>query len=168
MTELEFRAERPDDVIGIRAVLLAAFETAVEADLVDTLRADGAWLPELSVVAIEDGAVVAHALLSRIVIAGPDGDVPALALGPVAVLPERQKQGYGSAVIREALRRAAGESLVVVLGEPAYYGRFGFVPGAAHGITGPWASFGDAWQVLPLRDGVEPGETLYPRPWHDL
>jgi putative acetyltransferase len=164
----ELRAERPDDVPGIRAVLLAAFETGAEADLVDALRADRAWLPELSVVAVEDGAVVAHALLSRIVIAGRGGDVPALALGPVAVRPERQRQGYGSAVIREALRRAAGESLVVVLGDPAYYGRFGFVPGAAHGITGPWSSFGDAWQVLPLRDPVEPGETRYPRPWHDL
>jgi putative acetyltransferase len=166
MTEL--RAELPDDVPGIRRVLLAAFETAAEADLVDALRAGEAWLPELSVVAVEDGEVVAHALLSRILVAGRGGDVPALALGPVAVLPERQKQGYGSAVIREALRFAAGESLVVVLGDPAYYGRFGFVPGATYGITGPWASFGDAWQVLPLRDGVEPGETLYPSPWHDL
>ncbi|MCA2212687.1 GNAT family N-acetyltransferase [Jidongwangia harbinensis] len=162
MTEL--RAERPDDLPGIRAVLAAAFETTAEADLVDALRAGDAWLPELSVVAVEDHTVIAHALLSRIVVAGPDGDVPALALGPVAVLPERQKQGHGSAVIRDALLRAAGESLVVVLGDPAYYGRFGFGPGAAHGITGPWSSFGDAWQVLPLRGPVVPGEVLYPPP----
>jgi putative acetyltransferase len=166
MTEL--RPEEPGDIPGIRAVLRAAFETSAEADLVDALRGGDAWLPGLSAVAVEDRAVVAYALLSRILIAGPGGDRPALALGPVAVLPDRQKQGYGSAVIREALRRAAGAEVVVVLGDPAYYGRFGFVPGARFGITGPWASFGDAWQVLPLRDGVAPGETVYPRPWSGL
>ncbi len=166
MTEL--RPAEPGDLPGIRAVLLAAFETSAEADLVDALRGGDAWLPELSVVAVADRDVVAYALLSRILIAGAGGDRPALALGPVAVRPDRQKQGYGSAVIREALRRAAGEELVVVLGDPAYYRRFGFGPGADLGITGPWASFGDAWQVLPLRDGVAPGETVYPRPWMEL
>ena len=65
MTEL--RAERPDDIPGIRAVHTAAFETPAEAGLVDALRATDAWIPSLSVVAVVEGQVVAHALLSRIV-----------------------------------------------------------------------------------------------------
>ena len=164
MTEL--RPERPEDIAGIRAVLTAAFDTSAEAGLVDALRDSDAWLPPLSVVAAAD-RVVAHALFSRIVLATADGDVPALALGPVAVLPEVQRQGLGSAVIRHGLARR-DDRLVVVLGDPAYYGRFGFVPGAAHGITGEWSSFGAAWQVLPPAAGTKSGEVLYPAPWHNL
>jgi putative acetyltransferase len=163
----EVRPERPEDIAGIRAVHVAAFETPTEADLVEALRATDAWVPELSTVAHEDGRVVAHALLSRIILATADGDVPALALGPVAVLPEVQGRGYGSAVIRDALARR-GDELVVVLGDPAYYRRFGFVPGAEHGITGAYMSFREAWQVLPPAAGTKPGEVLYPDPWDDL
>jgi len=162
MTEL--RPERAEDIAGIRAVHLAAFETPLEADLVDALRASDAWIPALSVVAVVDHRVVAHVLLSRIVLATAGGDRPALALGPVGVLPASQKQGYGSAVIRDALA-GRDDQLVVVLGDPAYYGRFGFGPGAAHGITGEWSSFGEAWQVLPPAAGTPPGEALYPAPW---
>ena len=166
------RAERPEDVAGIRAVLAAAFATPgagapVEAGLVDALRGGAAWEPGLSVVAERDGRVVAHALLSRIVLVAANGDVPALALGPVAVLPAVRRQGLGSAVIREALAHR-GDRLVVVLGDPAYYRRFGFEPGAAHRITGAWSSFGAAWQVLPPAAGTPPGEVLHPAPWHDL
>jgi putative acetyltransferase len=163
----DVRAERPEDIAGIRAVHLAAFPGPGEADLVEALRASDAWLPDLSVVAVEDGQVVAHALLSRVILVTEDGDVPALALGPVAVLPERQKQGYGSATIREALNRRADQA-VIVLGDPAYYGRFGFVPGADFGITGTYMSFREAWQVLPPVAGTKPGEVLYPDPWDAL
>jgi putative acetyltransferase len=111
------------------------------------------------VVAEENGHVVAFALLSRIMIGGE----PGLALGPVAVAPERQRQGLGTAVVRDVLRRAteARERLVLVLGEPAYYGRFGFVAAAPYGITSEWSSAGDAWQVLALRAV----EARYPAPW---
>ena len=163
----EVRPERPEDIAGIRAVHVAAFETAAEADLVEALRASDAWGPGLSVVAVADGRVVAHALLSRIILATADGDRPALALGPVAVLPEVQRQGYGSAVIRDGLARR-DDHLVVVLGNPAYYRRFGFAPGAEYGITGAYMSFGEAWQVLPPVAGTKPGEVLYPAPWDDL
>ena len=165
MTEL--RPERPEDIAAIRAVHTAAFETPAEAGLVDALRASDAWLPDLSVVAVDAGEAVAHALLSRIILATAGGDVPALALGPVAVLPDHQRQGYGSAVIRDVLARRA-DRLVVVLGDPAYYGRFGFVPGAVHGITGEWSSFGAAWQVLPPAGGTKPGEARYPDAWTEL
>jgi putative acetyltransferase len=165
---IEVRSERPEDIAGIRAVLVAAFETPAEADLVEALRADAqAWLPELSTVAVEDRRVVAYALLSRVILATVDGDVPALALGPVAAAPDHQRRGYGSAVIRDALARRA-DRLVVVLGDPAYYRRFGFRPAAEFGITGPYMLFRDAWQALPPAGGSRPGEVLFPDAWDDV
>jgi putative acetyltransferase len=163
----EVRAERPEDIAGIRAVHVAAFETPAEADLVDTLRDSEAWVPGLSVVAVENDRVIAHALLSRVVLGTAEGEAPALALGPVAVRPEVQRQGYGSAVVRAAVARRAG-LLVVLLGDPAYYRRFGFRPAADFGITGAYAGFGQAWQALPPPGGTPPGEVRFPRPWDGL
>ena len=160
------RVEAPGDVESVRAVLVAAFDGEAEAGLVETLRDSDAWLPDLSVVAVQDQSIIGYALLSRIVIAG-DEDVPALALGPVAVLPEAQRRGIGTAMIRDTLARAPDERLVVVLGDPAFYRRFGFVAASALGITGAWMSFGDPWQALPRGEPVA-GEALYPDAWDDL
>jgi putative acetyltransferase len=162
------RPEQPQDVDGIRAVLLDAFDGPAEAGLVDTLRDSDAWLPALSVVAVDGSIVVAHALLTRVLLDG----APAVALGPVGVSASRQRQGLGSAVIRYALDAAArqGETFVSVLGDPDYYARFGFVPAARYGVTGAWSQFGDPWQalVLPGAATPAPGEIVHPRPWHDL
>lgn len=120
---------------SIREVLLAAFPTSLEADLVEALRADPeAWLPDLSVVAVaEDGTVAGYSLLTRCHVGG----VPALALGPCAVRPEHQSQGAGTAAIRAGLdaARQRGENLVVVLGHADYYPRFGFDRASRSGIT---------------------------------
>lgn len=128
------RAERGDDVTGVRAVNVAAFDTPAEADLVDALRADPAWIDGLSVVSSDGphGTPVGYALLTRCHI----GATPALCLAPCAVLPERQRRGAGTAAIRAALDAAAqlGERFVVVLGHPGYYPRFGFGRASAHGI----------------------------------
>ena len=167
----EVRPERPEDIAGIRALHTAAFDhppfaNPGEAMLVEALRGGDAWEPALSVVAV-DRRVIAHALLSRVVLVTGDADLPALALGPVAVLPGWQRQGLGAAVVRDVLERR-GDRLVVVLGDPAYYRRFGFRPGADHGVTGAWSSLGRAWQVLPPAGGTKPGEVVHPAPWHDL
>ena len=125
--------ESPDDVSAVRAVNLAAFPTAAEADLVEALRDSDAWIDGLSIVADDrEGNVVAHALLTRCHV----GRWPALALAPCAVLPRVQRRGAGSAAIRAALGAAGamGENLVVVLGHPGYYPRFGFVPASRLGI----------------------------------
>lgn len=117
------RPETADDIEAVRAVVLAAFDTPAEADLVDALRADPAWL--VSMVAVDDGGRVAgHALLTRCHI----GDVPAVALAPVSVAPAHQRTGAGTDVTRAALDEAAarGEHVAVVLGHPEYYPRFGF------------------------------------------
>jgi len=151
--------EQPEDADGVRRLLESAFGGDAEARLVAALRPTHAWLPEFSVVAEENARLVAFALLSRVMIGGEE----ALALGPVAVMPQRQRQGLGTSVVRDVLRRAteARERLVLVLGEPAYYRRFGFVPAAPYGITSQWSAAGDAWQVLALR----PVEARYPAPW---
>ncbi|KOX13373.1 GNAT family N-acetyltransferase [Nocardiopsis sp. NRRL B-16309] len=127
------RAETAADAAAVRDLTLAAFDTPLEADLVDALRRDPAWIDGLSLVAEDgDGRVVAHALLTRCHVDG----VPALCLGPCSVRPEHQGRGAGSAVIRAALAAAAGrgERFVVVLGHPPYYPRFGFSRASAHGI----------------------------------
>ncbi|ATL32140.1 bifunctional class I SAM-dependent methyltransferase/N-acetyltransferase [Streptomyces formicae] len=128
------RPETESDVATVHAVNAAAFGTENEADLVDALRTDAdAWLPGLSYVAqAPDGEVAAHALLTRCRVDG----APALALAPVAVLPKYQRTGAGSAVVRALLdaARARGERLVLVLGHPAYYPRFGFKPASGFGI----------------------------------
>lgn len=127
------RAETSADIPAVRDINLAAFDTPLEADLVDALRADPAWIEGLSLVATDDsGRPVGYALLTRCHI----GEVPALCLAPCAVRPEQQGSGAGSAVIRAALSasKERGEHHVVVLGHPAYYPRFGFTRASAHGI----------------------------------
>ncbi|WP_024796285.1 GNAT family N-acetyltransferase [Tomitella biformata] len=119
------RAETDADIPAIREINLAAFNTIEEADLVDDLRTDPAWIEGLSIYSAgPDGKPVGYALLTRCHV----DDTPALCLGPCAVLPSHQNTGAGSAAIRAALEAAerACERFVIVLGHPAYYPRFGF------------------------------------------
>ena len=161
MTRLLVRSEAASDAADVRAVHVAAFGQPDEADLVDVLRRDG--LAVVGTVAELDGRVVAHALLGRITV----GDAPSLALAPVGVLPEYQRRGLGSAVVRAAIEEATllGERLIVVVGDPAYYARFGFGSAADAGVTAPWS--GPALQVLalPAYDGGVLGEAVYPAPY---
>ncbi|MEU9334095.1 N-acetyltransferase [Streptomyces sp. NPDC048290] len=133
MTHWTTRPETPDDIPAIHEVVLAAFGRPAEADLVDALRADPAWIDGLSFVSVDAGGeVVGQALLTRCHI----GETPALCLAPCAVLPAHQRTGAGSAAVRAALAAAKerGEYYVTVLGHPAYYPRFGFTRASTHGI----------------------------------
>ncbi|MCZ0991298.1 GNAT family N-acetyltransferase [Streptomyces diastatochromogenes] len=126
------RAEQSADIATIREIDLAAFETPLEADLVDALRADPSWIHGLSIVSTDEtGRLIGHALLTRCHV----DDTPALCLAPVAVRPEHQSTGAGSAAVRAALSAAGemGEHFVIVLGHPTYYPRFGFTRASAHG-----------------------------------
>ena len=136
---LAVRAEVAEDAEAIRSVLLAAFPTALEADLVDRLRRD--FDSEISLVAEECGKIVGHVMLSRMTAEGDGRQYRALGLAPVAVVPERQRQGVGGALIEQALAsaRLLGEELVFVLGEPAYYARFGFSAETAKPFVSPYA-----------------------------
>ncbi|ULR54787.1 GNAT family N-acetyltransferase [Streptomyces deccanensis] len=149
------RAETSADREGVYAVNAAAFETDAEARLVDALREDpGAWLADLSYVAeAPDGTIAAYALITRCHV----DETPALALAPVAVLPDHQRQGAGAAVVRAVLEaaRARGEGLVLVLGHPEYYPRFGFVRASEYGIRPGFEVPDEAMMALVL-DGSAP------------
>lgn len=146
----------------------AAFGRAGEAGLVDALRGTPAWVPELSLVAETDGGIVGHVLLTRVDISSGRG----LGLAPVGVVPRRQRRGVGSALVRAALEAAAtaGERLVVVLGDPAYYGRFGFVPASCYGLTCTYEVPEEVFQALalPAYDGAPRGLVRYSEPFSAL
>ncbi|MFI1978057.1 GNAT family N-acetyltransferase [Streptomyces wedmorensis] len=163
------RTETPEDVAAIRRVVATAFgseaaPSATEADLVEALRLDAdAWLPGLSFVAeAPDGTVAAHALITRCRV----GDAPAAALAPVSVAPAYQRTGAGQAVVRAVLdaARLRGEPLVLVLGHPEYYPRFGFVRASEHGIKPGFEAPDEAMMALVLDDSVPvpAGTLVYP------
>ncbi len=137
-------AEQPDAAAAVRALLLGAFPTAAEADLVERLRDDGdAWLG----LVVHDGSALAgHLLLSRL-----RAPFPALGLGPLAVAAAARGRGVGTALMEAGLDRAAaaGFAAVFALGDPAFYGRFGFGVEQAAGFVSPYA--GPYFMVRPLR-----------------
>jgi putative acetyltransferase len=136
--ELIVRDENPEDEFAIRRINEAAFERSDEADLIESLRSDGAVV--CSLVAEIQKQLVAHILFSRMFIEDPAGPVPAVALAPVATLPRHQRCGIGGRLIREGVHRLAdtGEQIVFVLGHPGYYSRFGFSAEKARSIASPF------------------------------
>ena len=156
------RPEGPDDVAAIDAVVAAAFGQRDEADLVLALRADPAWLPSLSLVAVIDGQLIGHVAFTRCLV----GTQPALALAPLAVAPEHQREGVGGELVMSGLlaARSTGERLVVVLGDPSYYGRFGFEAARQRDVTGPFGDI-DEFQALRLRRPAPTGPIEYAPPF---
>ena len=130
------RPEAADDAGSVRDVLRAAFQGEAEATLADELRADGDIVLSLVAVDQNDG-VVGYVAFPRLSVAG----VPCAALAPVAVAPEYQRRGIGQALIEQGMSmlRQRGEKLVFVLGEPAYYARFGFDPTTAAAFTSDYS-----------------------------
>ena len=146
------RREGPGDAAAIREITVAAFGRAAEATLVDELRESEAWLPALSLVAESlvagESGVTGHVLCTR----GHVGDAPVLALGPLSVRPDRQRSGVGSALMHAVLGAgdALGEPLVTLLGDPGYYGRFGFRLSEEYQISPPVAGWRAHFQVRAL------------------
>jgi putative acetyltransferase len=150
------RRERPDDAEAIRQVHAAAFQEGestaqpVEVRLVDDLRRSEAWLPRLSLVADVDGEIIGHVVCSRALL--EPSEIPVLGLAPIGVQPGYQREGVGAALMHAVLGAAdaCDETLVGLVGDPAYYGRFGFVPGSQYGIEPAVAGLAEFFQVRPL------------------
>lgn len=133
-------------------VTAAAFPSAAEANLVDALRRQRASL--VSLVADEGGRVVGHILFSPVTL--NDADEGILGLAPMAVWPEQQRQGIGSELVRAGLdaSRLRGAAAVVVVGHPAFYPRFGFIPASRFGLRCEYDVPDDVFMALELRFGV--------------
>ena len=147
------RLERVSDHDDIRSVSRAAFGGNAESRLVDELR-DGGFVC-VSLVAELDDKVVGYILFSRISIETAAGKINAIALAPMAVLPEYQRQRIGSKLLSVGLIacRADGHEIVVVLGHPEFYSRFGFSSNLASGLKSPFGG-GEAWMALELVPGA--------------
>ena len=153
---VEIRPEIAEDQQAIRHVNQQAFGSSDEANLVDALREGG--FVEVSLVAETDGQVVGHILFSRVAIITTSGAVDAQSLAPMAVIPDCQRQGIGSKLVEAGLEacRERGHKIVVVLGHPEFYPRFGFSAELARRLESPFGG-GEAWMALELVPGAFEG-----------
>lgn len=154
---MEIRNEAPGDFDQIAALLDLAFGGSEESRLVEGLRAEGAVIAAL--VAVENGRVLGHVLFSELPIETAQGTLRAAALAPLAVLPERQRQGIGTALVQAGLAacRERGVAAVVVLGDPGYYPRFDFSAETARSLRAPFR--GPAFMAVELTPGCLAGVT---------
>ena len=178
------RIRRSDtvDVASIRALTAAAFSSAThsappiddsgdpgEAPLVVWLLEHPTAIPELSLVAVDDaGELVGHVICSR----GDIDGTPSIGLGPISVRPDQQRSGVGSALMNSVFEaaEALGEPVVVLLGDPAYYSRFGFGPASDLGVLPPDPQWGDYFQARAIgaREAVPTGTFRYAEPFDRL
>lgn len=151
------RKERPEDIGPIRAVNDKAFGQPQEGRLVDLLRENGGVV--LSLVAIVNDRVVGHILYSPVSVDADGKRTSGAGLGPVAVLPEHQRQGIGSRLITTGNRTLRGDGcpFVVVLGHPEYYPRFGFERASSYGVTCEWEVPDGAFMILVLDERAVTG-----------
>ncbi len=168
---MKIRREYPPDHDAVRQLHRAAFGgggDVVEARLVDELRADVGFLPHLSLVAEDGGRVVGHVIATRGRL-DPLG-TPVLGLGPLGVLPDAQGHGVGTALVHAliAVAEAGDETMVALLGSPAYYRRFGFVRSTELGVVPPDPAWGEHFQARQLSGPPLTGTFRYAEPFRRL
>lgn len=172
--DVTIRAEGPKDTREIADVVSGAFGSPTEARLVEAIRASENFIPELSLVAEHDGHVVGHVMISFVTLHDDHTRHRIATLSPLAVAPDIQGQGIGSALVREVTARADAlrEPLVVLEGSPAFYGRLGFEHAALYGIhiTLPSWAPAEAAQVLRLGtyDPTIRGQVVYPPAFNNV
>ena len=146
------REEQPRDIEAVRELNVWAFGQAQEADLVDELRQNCNDL--LSLVAVIQNQVVGHILFSPATIESRQRMVHGMALAPMAVLPEYQRQAIGSKLVHAGIEklRILQCPFIIVLGHAEYYPRFGFEPASHHGIRSEWEVEDDTFMILVLNE----------------
>jgi putative acetyltransferase len=151
---ITIRAETIDDQSAVRSLNELAFGQPDEAKLVDALRKSVSIY--ISLVAVKDGEIVGHILFTPVTIESDVSSFTALGLGPMAVHPAHQRQGIGSELVRHGLEecRRIGHSIIVLVGHPEYYPRFGFVPGKLRDLTCEFEVPDEAFMVLELETGA--------------
>jgi putative acetyltransferase len=151
---IEIREERPDDASAIREVNKRAFGQDQEGNIVDALRTNGAV--SLSLVAVVNGRIVGHIMYSPITVGGV---ITGAALGPMAVVPEYQRQGIGSKLVEAGNEKLQDDDcpFIIVLGHRNYYPRFGFRPASMYGIECEWAVPDDVFMLLVLDEAKMQG-----------
>lgn len=151
---MDIRAEKPEDIEAVRQVNIGAFDRENEANLVDRLRGIA---PTFSFVAVQSDRIVGHLFFSPVAVAGKcPSNLSILGLAPVAVLPDYQRQGIGSLLIREGLKECArsGFEAVVVLGHPDFYPRFGFISASRKNLRCEYDVPDEVFMVLELESGA--------------
>jgi putative acetyltransferase len=164
---IKIQPEKGEYDTAIHEINVLGFGLENEARLVENLRKSPDFIPELSLVAVKDKRVVGHILFSRITIQTKIGSFPALARAPMAVHPKFQKQGIGSKLIRQGLERCRnlGYKVVIVVGHPNYYPRFGFTSARAKGLETPFLVPDEAFMVIEVAPGALngiSGMVIYP------
>jgi putative acetyltransferase len=161
---MQIRAEEPRDIPAIHSLNKIAFAGPTEADLVDQLRHSGTGF--LSLVAEDEDIIVGHILFTSAVIEHDGKQVFGMGLAPLAVAPDRQRQGIGTALVEHGLGllRKRGCPFVIVLGHPDYYPRFGFERASLHHLACQWEGVpDDAFMVLILDPAAMRGVSGFAR-----
>ncbi|KOS67975.1 GCN5 family acetyltransferase [Lysinibacillus contaminans] len=158
---ITIRQEQIEDYVTTEKVVKTAFEgmelsDQTEHELVARIRGAEVFVPELSLVAVDDKTkeIIGHILLSKMKIVNKEHAVESLALAPVSVLPEYQKKGIGKRLMHEALNKAKelGYKSVIVMGHPEYYPKFGFKKASLWDINPPFDVPDEAFMALPLEE----------------
>jgi putative acetyltransferase len=172
----KIRPEKPEDFTKIRDLIVQVFRETygsgpAEAKLVEDLRLMDSYKPDLSLVAVHEDKIVGHIMFSRVHIISNERKIEALALAPLGVYKQYQRQGIGANLVKEGLEtgRNMGYGAVFVQGDPRYYRRFGFGPASSRGLITPFPKVPDPDNmVLELRDGSLSGisgDVEYPKAW---
>lgn len=155
---INIRPEQNEDIAAVRRINEAAFEGSQEADIVDKLRQSCDDV--LSLVAVDGDEVVGHILFSPTIVAGESEIIKGMGLAPMAVLPGRQKQGIGTALVNHglAMLRERNCPFVIVLGHAEYYPRFGFQPASKFALSCQWAGVPDEAFMAIIFDAATMGD----------